>query len=104
MDTGPTCQELILIICQSSAADEVIDHLREVGVTHLTLHHGMLGAGETGRHEGTPIWPGQNTIIFCCIPEEQVPETVRTLQALHDSRPGHNLGLKVFALPVRELL
>ncbi|MBP7868465.1 MAG: hypothetical protein KA002_00210 [Firmicutes bacterium] len=98
------CEELILIVCEMTVAEEVVDHLREVGVTHFTLHHGAFGVGETGRHEGTPIWPGENSIIFCGIPEEQVEGVVRTLKEMHNSRPNHILGIKIFALPVRELL
>jgi len=100
----PGCEELILIVCEMGVAEEVVHHLREVGITYFTLHHRALGVGETGRHEGTPIWPGENSIIFCCIPEGRVEDVVRTLKELHNSRPAHVLGLKVFALPVRELL
>jgi len=104
MEAQTVCEELILVICEGSVAEEVVDHLREVGVSHFTVQHGALGTGETGRHEGTPIWPGQNTVIFCCIPDQQVEAVVRQLKAIHDSRPQHRLGLKIFALPVRELL
>jgi len=95
---------LLLIVCQSSTAEEAIERLTQAGACHYTVHHGFLGAGETGRHEGTATWPGQNTLIFCCLSGEQSDGVVRALAALHDSRPGHTLGLKVFALPAEELL
>lgn len=97
-------REMILIVCQSGACEEVIDRLRGAGVTYFTLYHGALGVGETGRHEGTPVWPGQNSIILCCLPEDEVKGAVAAVREVHDSRPGHTLGVKIFAVPVRELL
>jgi len=98
------CEEMVLVVCESGVADQVVDHLRHVGVTHFTLHQGALGVGETGRHEGNQIWPGRNAVVFCCIPDEQIPNVVNTLKELHDSRGGHTLGLKVFTLPVQEII
>jgi len=98
------CSRLLLIVCQRGAANEVVERLKDAGVPHFTLQHGALGAGETGRHEATPVWPGDNSIIFCCMHDEQVQPVLRNLRELHDSRPGHSLGLRVFSFPVEELL
>lgn len=104
MDATPCTLESLIVICQSSFADEAIRLLGEAGAEHFTVLHGALGVGETGRHEGNPVWPGQNSLILCCVPCEVVPNAVAKLKALHDSRPGHTLGIKVFSTPVRVLL
>jgi hypothetical protein len=104
MATGGECEELIMVVCQSSIADEVVQRLSEAGSDHFTLLHGALGVGDTGRHEGTPVWPGQNSIVLCCVNSRLVPAITGTLKELHDSRPDHSLGVKVFSAPVRELL
>jgi len=104
MSRESCCEEMILIVCESGVTDEVVEHLRRAGATHFTLHKGVIGVGETGRHENSQIWPGTNAIIFCCIPDGQVPDVVKSLKDIHDSRPEHTLGLKVFSLPVQELL
>ncbi len=104
MEHPAVCEELILVVCEQSASENVLSRIQEAGVSRYTLLHGALGTGETGRHEGTSIWPGENTVIFCCLPEGQVEGLLSVLKAIHDSRAAHTLGIKVFAFPVRELL
>lgn len=104
METAPLVMEGLIVICQSSFTNEVIKLLGEAGGEHFTVLHGALGVGETGRHEGSPVWPGQNSLILCCVCSECVPAIVEKLKTLHDSHPNHSLGLKVFATPVKVLL
>jgi hypothetical protein len=96
-------ESFILIVCEEGATDRIVERLREAGV-HFTLHRGMLGVGDTGRREGSPVWPGTNDLVFCCMSQSQAAPLVAELKAMHDSRPDHSLGLKVFALPVQELV
>ena len=97
-------EELILIVCPQTMAQEVVEHLRGVGVVHYTELREALGVGETGRHENTQIWPGENALIFCCIRANEVEDVVSDLKDMHDRHLGHTIGLKIFAWPVRELL
>ena len=94
----------LLIICATGADEQAIALLEEAGVSGYTKFSGASGRGETGRHEGTQVWPGQNTLILSAVPESLVPEVVQRLKGLHNSRPGHKLALKVFAFGVQELL
>jgi hypothetical protein len=82
----------------------VLRRIQAAGVDRYTIQRGATGCGETGRHEGTPVWPGDCSIVFSCVQQEQIPPLLERLTALHDSRPNHTLGLKVFSLPARELL
>jgi len=94
----------LLIICQTGADQEAVKTLEDAGVSGYTRFSGASGLGETGRHEGTAVWPGQNTLILSAVPEDLVPEVVGRLKGLHNSRPGHKLALKVFVFSVQELL
>ena len=94
----------LLIVCDTGADEEAVRPLEEAGATGYTRFSGASGVGETGRHEGSPVWPGQNTLILSAVSESLVPEVVRRLKGLHNSRPGHVLGLKIFAFPVQEFL
>jgi Nitrogen regulatory protein P-II len=97
-------EEFLIIICESAVVNEVIGRIQSTGVTHYTIHRGATGCGETGRHEGTPVWPGDCTVIYLVVHSAQVEPVVETLTALHSSRQEHTLGLKVFSLPAHELL
>jgi hypothetical protein len=97
-------REFVVIVCEGGSCDEVIRRLGVVGVTHYTVHRGAIGCGETGRHERTPVWPGECVTIFCCLEPSQTGAVLQEMKALHDSREHHTLGLKVFSLPARELL
>ena len=97
-------REFLVIICETGTSGEVIRHIEAAGVVHYTIHRGATGCGETGRHEGTPVWPGDCTTVFACVGKEQVGPILQELTALHSSRGRHSLGLKVFSLPAHELL
>jgi hypothetical protein len=97
-------REFLVIVCESGSGDEVIRRMVAAGVTHYTIHRGATGCGETGRHEATPIWPGDCVVIYSCVHQVQMGPVLETLTALHNSREEHTLGLKVFSLPARELL
>ncbi len=94
----------LLIICQTGADQEAVEALEDAGVPGYTRFSGASGLGETGRHEGTAVWPGQNTLILSAVPEDLVPEVVQRLKSIHNSRPGHILGLKIFSFTTQELL
>lgn len=97
-------REFLVIVCESGTCNEVLRRIQDVGVTRYTVHRGVTGVGDTGRHEGTPVWPGDCAMVFSCVQQGQIAPLLETLTALHDSRPSHTLGLKVFSLPARELL
>lgn len=97
-------RELLVIVCESGACNEVVRQIEDGGVTRYTIQRGATGCGETGRHEGTPVWPGDCTMIYSCVHQVQVGPVLETLTALHSRRQEHTLGLKVFSLPARELL
>jgi hypothetical protein len=55
----------------------------------------IQGTGETGRREGTPVWPAENALILSCVPECLVADVVGDLRKLRDARPQHTMPPKV---------
>lgn len=98
-------RELLLIICETLLADRIIDILDDVQVPGFTRFGGVSGLGETGRHEGTSIWPGTNTIVLTAHPADDLTDEIisrirQTVERDFKKRPG----LKIFRLPAEELL
>ncbi|HSJ10788.1 MAG TPA: hypothetical protein VK928_12770 [Longimicrobiales bacterium] len=48
---------------------ELLDHHRAGGYTELGPVH---GAGQTGKREGSRAWPGDASVYFSIVPQEQV--------------------------------
>lgn len=95
-------QTLLIIFCDSAAAEEVKEALRRLG--HGYARWGpVLGEGRTGRKENDPVFPGANTAFCCLLPEEEV---LRATGELEQIKAGFRLtpGLSVFALPARRLM
>jgi hypothetical protein len=101
----PVVEKVMLaIVCDSQAADTMVAHLEAAGVSRFTMFRGVRGVGETGRREGTQIWPGENAAMLCCLPKTQIPTVVAELKTLHDARHAHTVPLKIFSMPAEELL
>lgn len=76
--------KLALIIVDSSAEPDVLAALEDLGIVHYTRFADISGHGETGRRDGTAIFPGLNTIILAAIPGEKVPPMVAALHEVRD--------------------
>jgi len=94
----------LMIICETGLDQEVVEALDAVHVPGYTKFSGVSGVGETGRREGTPIWPGQNTILLVGLPDNLVPPLMERLQPLRAGYRGQLRAIKVFAFPVEELI
>jgi hypothetical protein len=72
--------KLLLIIYSGSnprLVPELLDRHEAGGYTELSPAH---GAGSTGRRLGTRAWPGDASIVFSILPEEQVERLVTVLR------------------------
>lgn len=77
--------KLALIIVESSAEPDVLAALEALGIVHYTRFADISGHGETGRRDGTAIFPGLNTMIMAAIPGESVQPLVEALHEVRDS-------------------
>jgi hypothetical protein len=92
---------LLFIICDASADARVMGLLDRLEVPGYTRFTGAIGNGPRGRREGTPIWPGQNSLVMTCVPEEMVAGVLAALDKLSAERQGR-LALKVFSVPAEQ--
>ncbi|MGC9319216.1 MAG: PG0541 family transporter-associated protein [Armatimonadota bacterium] len=95
---------LLVIVCETTLAERLTKVLDEIGVPGYTRFSGVSGIGQTGRHEGTAVWPGTNTIIFTFLADEGLVNDIleRNEQVIADNyarRPGY----RVFRLPAEAL-
>jgi hypothetical protein len=93
----------LTIIYETMLDQDIIKVLEGVKAPGYTKFSGVSGLGKTGRHEGTQIWPGSNTIVFAVVPEEMVKDIVSKLEVLKSSF-HKKVGLKVFATLADELI
>jgi hypothetical protein len=82
-----TRTKLVLIVCDQGVEPDVMEVLRSQGFTHYTRWTDCQGSGETGIREGTPVWPGLNSIIMIVMPEAQVEPLRVSLHEVRDSFP-----------------
>jgi len=79
--------KLVLIVCDQGVEPDVMEVLRTQGLSHYTRWTDCQGAGETGLREGTPIWPGLNSIVMVVMAEEQIEPMRAALHEVRDSFP-----------------
>jgi len=94
---------LLFIICEASVDPRVTQILGRAGAPGYTRFTGATGSGKKGIRDGTPIWPGLNSLILACMPDDLVPQVLAELEALSAER-SHRLALKVFSVPAEEYL
>jgi len=83
--------KLLLIVCDQGVEPDVMEALKRHELPHYTRWTDVQGSGETGLHEGTPVWPGLNTMVMVVLPEEKVEPLRADLHEVRDSfaiRPG----------------
>jgi hypothetical protein len=75
---------------------ELLDRHEAGGYTELSQAH---GAGRTGRRLGTRAWPGDASIVFSILPDEQVERLTDVLRQEAAALTGEE-RLHVAAVPV----
>jgi hypothetical protein len=64
---------------------------------------GAVGNGRHGVREGTPVWPGLNSVILSCVPGELVEKVQALIAQLNEERHGR-LVARVFAVDASEVI
>ena len=93
--------KLLFIICESSVDAKITDMLRSIGAPGYTRFTDCTGFGASGLREGSPVWPGLNSLLLAAMPEELVPQVFDQIDALKAHRAG-KLAVKIFVLPMEE--
>ena len=79
--------KLVFVVCDQGVEPDVMDCLMTLGLPHYTRWTDCQGSGEAGLREGTPVWPGLNSVLMVVMPEEQVEPLRAALHAVRDSFP-----------------
>jgi hypothetical protein len=93
---------LVIAIFDQGVEADVMEALDALGLRHFTKISNVAGRGETGPREGTPIWPGLNTVLLLVMPAERVQPLVDRLHAIRDSFPI-TPGMKFIVVPAEML-
>jgi len=94
--------KMLLIICPENRQAEVRELIAKHDVHSYSEIPNILGAGKTGTHLDTRLWPGTSVLIFTVVAPAKKEELVQALKAYHESL-FEGEGLRVFALPVESL-
>jgi hypothetical protein len=82
-----TPMKLVFVIIEEGIRADVMEILKAHGAEHYTAWAQIEGSGETGLHQGNPVWPGLNDVIMVAIPEETVKPLIAEMHELRDSLP-----------------
>jgi hypothetical protein len=86
-----TNTKLLLIVCDQGVEPDVMEVFKRHGLKHYTRWTDCQGSGETGLREGTPVWPGLNSIVMVVLGAHQIEPLRVDLHAVRDTfaiRPG----------------
>jgi len=92
---------LLFIICESSVDTKITDLLSSMGAPGFSRFSGGTGFGSSGPREGTPVWPGLNSLIIAAVPEDLVLPIKEQVGYLKAQRAG-KLAVKIFVVPMEE--
>lgn len=95
---------LLLIVCDASLEERLLQGLREIGVPGHTRITGATGSGRTGRRDGDPIWPGNNTLLLVVVSGAEIVNSIRDMILRLKADYSHPPALHVFTLAAEELL
>jgi len=93
----------LVIICYNVAiGDEVLEVLKEIGVSSYTKFKEAEGVGKlSGPHLGTHIWPAINSVLMVALEEDKKDKLIEKIKELR-KKLGKE-GVKAFVLPVEEI-
>ena len=91
---------LVLLIVDQGVEPDVMEVLEARGLRHFTRFSDISGAGETGRREGNPIWPGLNTVLYLVMNNDQIQPLI---DQLHEVRGSYAItpGMKFIVVPAQ---
>ncbi len=93
---------LLFIIIDHAIEPDVLEVFEQNGVEHWTSWTEVHGAGRAGRKQGSPIWPGLNTVFLVALQQEKVEPLVQGLHATRDTFPLPP-GMRIFSVAMEEL-
>lgn len=101
---GAMDEQMILMICETNFAQRMVKLLDELGTSGYTSFGGVSGVGQTGRHEGTSVWPGTNTIMFTVVEDaDMIDKIIEGAQEIIEAEYATRPGFKAFRIPAETI-
>ncbi len=94
---------LLFIVCEANVDERIMEFIAQAGATGYTRLTDAFGNGEHGRREGSPIWPGLNSVIFAAVTDEQAERLTELIEGLRVER-AHRVAIRVFSVPAEQLV
>ena len=95
--------KMMIIVCPENRCKEVRELINTLQVTSYSEISNVLGAGKTGPHLDTRLFPGKSALIFTVVPASKTKELTEALKN-YQAQLLAGEGLRVFALPVEAVL
>ena len=92
-------EQMLMVVFNSSIEDEVMEALKEAGMTCYTKLADVQGVGACSSPRlDCHVWPGTNTMFMICVGSE---DTEKMLDAVKRIKEIHREeGVKAFVLPI----
>lgn len=98
-------EQMLLIICETNFASRLVQLLNGLEITGYTSFGGVSGVGATGRHEGTSVWPGSNTILFTVVTNPaMIDRIIERAEEVIDAEYAKRPGFRAFSIPARSIV
>jgi len=93
----------LVIICYNVAiGDEVLEVLKEIGISSYTRFEEAQGVGKlSGPHLGDHIWPAVNSVLVVALEDDKKNKLMEKIKELRKDLGKE--GIKAFVLPVEEI-
>ena len=94
--------KMILISYNVAIDEEVMEALKEVGISGYTKLPKVLGDGKTsGPRLDSHIWPGANSLLSLAVEDDKKDQILAQIMKLRQKLGKE--GIKAFVLPLEEV-
>jgi hypothetical protein len=95
---------MLVMMCETPLAERLTHVLDDLDVVGYTRFSGVSGIGATGRHEGTAVWPGTNTVILTFVTSDELVQAIlRRNEQIIAEEYARRPGYRAFAIPAEAL-
>jgi hypothetical protein len=95
--------KLLHVTFQFQFQEEIEAILMDNDIQHFVTLPMMEGRDETGRHEGSQVFPGNLTVIQAQIPDDMVNHVLNDLQSFRGEKDSQR-HIQAMVLPVEKSL
>ncbi len=95
--------KMVFIVYSQAADYDVLGAIKQTGVRGYTKMEKACGEGvDTEPKLHTHTWPGENSVLFLALEEDEIPGVVEVVRTLKTEHP--RAGVKAFILPMEEII